>query len=210
MRRRVSRLLPALVMALALALLARALDQGSALGLGQEALRRIGIAYFALLAAAPLWLHPLAFRAGAALRGRVGLALLPAALWWCSEVALRAESHPLAEAVWLSLSPFVTALFQLLALEIGVCELVARAITRARRGDAWLRLRDGVALLGLLLVVGNPLLSALWFVPFSQGFHGVFQKGLLPEPTERPGPLAAGSVPRAEGPLPNLVVIFSD
>ncbi|MEN8162456.1 MAG: sulfatase-like hydrolase/transferase, partial [Myxococcota bacterium] len=50
----------------------------------------------------------------------------------------------------------------------------------------------------------------LWFVPFSQGFHGVFQKGLLPEPTERPGPLAAGTIPRAEGPLPNLVVIFSD
>jgi N-acetylglucosamine-6-sulfatase len=210
MRRRITLLLPPLTAALALALLARGLDEGSALGLGHETLRRLGLAYFALLAGAPLLLHPLAFRAGAAFGERIVAALLPAALWWGSEVALRLASHSLAEAVWLSLSPFVTALFQLLALEIGLAELVARTIERARRGGAWLRARDGLVLLGLLLVVGNPLVSAVWFLPFSIGFHHLFQEGLLPEPSERPGPLPAGTVAPAATSLPNLVVIYSD
>jgi N-acetylglucosamine-6-sulfatase len=210
MRRRITLLLPSFATALALALLARGLDEGAALGLGHETLRRLGLAYFALLAGAPLLLHPLAFRAGAAFGERLVASLLPAALWWGSEVALRLASHSLAEAVWLSLSPFVTALFQLLALEIGVAELLARTIARVRRGGAWIRARDGLALLGLLLVVGNPLVSALWFVPFSTGFHQLFQQGLLPEPSERPGPLPAGTLAPATTPLPNLVVIYSD
>ena len=111
MRRRVTLLLPSLLAALLLALLARGLDEGSALGLEHETLRRLGYAYFALLAGAPLLLHPLAFRAGAAFGERALASLLPAALWWGTEVALRLVSHPLAEAIWLSLSPFVTALF---------------------------------------------------------------------------------------------------
>jgi N-acetylglucosamine-6-sulfatase len=210
MRRRALVLLPSLGIALVLGLLARALDEGAALGLEHETQRRLGYAYFTLLAGTPLLLHPLAFRAGAGFGMRVAASLLPAALWWGTEVALRLASHSLAESIWLSLSPFITALFQLLALEIGVAELVGRTIGRVRGGGAWLRARDGLALLGLVLVVGNPLVSALWFVPFSLGFHQVFQAGLLPEPNERPGPLPAGAIAPATQPLPNLVVIYSD
>jgi len=203
----VTLLLPALVTATGLAVLAGALDHGATRGLDGETLRLLGYAYFALLAAAPLWLHPLAARGGAGAWARIGLALLPAGLWWLSEVGFRLHGHTLPEAVWLSLSPFVTALFQLLGLETGLLELGTRIARRAPRRLRW---RDAAVALGLVVVVGNPLLSALWFLPFASGYHALFQRGLLPEPSERPGPLPAGSVARATGPLPNLVVIYSD
>ncbi len=210
MRRRFQLLVPALAVAALLAGLARGLDAGPAFGLTAETLRGLGVAYFALLAGAPLLLHPLAFRARAGPAARIAIPLLPAGLWWLTEVAFRLAGHPLAESVWLSLSPPVTALFQLLALEIGVLELAGRAWRRARRGAPWLRLRDALALVGVVLVVGNPLLSAVWFLPFSTGYHRLFQQGLLPEPAARPGPLPAGSVAPAPAPPPNLVVIYSD
>jgi N-acetylglucosamine-6-sulfatase len=203
--------LPALLVAAAMAGLASLLNRGVAWGLGVGVLEAIGGAYFLLLIGAPTLLYPLAWRAGASAWPRVGLSLLPGFLWWLSEIPVRLQSHTLPEALWLVASPVNLAHLYLLGLLVAVADGVCR-VAAAARGRADVRPRGSRVALVLGALALGPALVLGSIVPFLQGYRAIFQADLLPMPASLPGPLPPGGAERArkvEHP-PNVVFILSD
>ncbi len=208
-----TRLAPALFVSAMLGLLARLLDWGAGGKLSTPWLDVIGLSYFSLLVGAPLVLYPIAFFRGESLRWRAGLSLLPAWLWWLSEVGLRMERHSLAESVWLASSPVNGLHLNALVLAMVVAELVCRTLAPLlrRRGQGHSRTTSlWIALATLLLA--SPLLPMLSIIPFLEGYRAAFQAELLPMPQTRPGPAPALD-PESIDPAsrrPNIIFILSD
>jgi N-acetylglucosamine-6-sulfatase len=214
MRSRTNRvwvLLPASLVVLIMAALAGVLDRGVDQGLSGDLIEFSGLVYFGLLMGAPLILYPFAWRAGLARSARFALALSPSLLWWGTEVGFRLETHTLAEAIWLSTSPFNTFHFAILLTGLGlsdwICRLVSSRTGREVGRTRWTRLA--------LVLAGLPVglaLSLGWVPAFLFGYYGLFQDGLLPIPTTRPGPMADGEAVPLPGNAvrPNIVFILSD
>jgi N-acetylglucosamine-6-sulfatase len=210
-RSRLGLVLPALCVAALLGALALLLDHGVRLGLGMGALEAIGRLYFALLVAAPLVVYPLAWRAGAPARWRVGVSLLPGFLWWLTEIPVRLRWHTLLEALWLAASPMNLAHLYLACVAIALADAACR-IAGALRGRRGLRPRRKQLALALALLALGPVLVLGSIPPFLGGYRALYQRGLLPMPASLPGPLPPGGAERArpiETP-PNVVFLLSD
>ena len=207
--RRGAVLIPASVVAGCLGALARILDYGERLGLGLHAIEYVGYVYVALLVGAPLFLYPLARRSGAPALVSISVSLVPAALWWSTEVVVRLRWHTFPEALWLAASPLNLAHLYLLGAALALADAGCR-LTDRRSESLARRSRRSALLIGCALMLG-PLLvvGSIW--PYLQGYHLFFQSGVLPMPKSLPGPLppAASPAPMSEG-RPNLVVILSD
>ena len=195
--------LPTIVVCVSLGVLARLLDHGPNVGLGREALETVGRVYVALLLLAPLVIVPLAYRAGAPLRLRVLLSLIPGFLWWLTEIGVRLRWHSLPESIWLVHSPFNAFHLWVTAAAIVVAEAACRLVARERLRVRAPLLALGGLVLGLAAIA--PLLPAYLF-----GYRALFQSDLLPMPRSHPGALAAGAVATAPPQAPNIVFILSD
>lgn len=236
-RRRTRPLRPGAVLAAALLALALAMERGRAAGLPPAAVDAAGLAHFAILFAAPLLLHPLAFFAGAGGGTRVLAALLPALARLAWEVGIRLGlGHGALEALYLALALPSYLVLQLLVLEIVLAEALCRAVAARRRRRQVPSTRPvprpgsrrgflvGAAAT-LAWIAADPLVVFRYFTGFQRGYRALFGRaGPEPAPGALPGPLpaeAAESAPESalEGAPaartgarrpPNLVVILSD
>ncbi len=197
------RLIPALGVAAVLALLAYVLDNGLGLGMSASTVIGAGYAYVALLVGAPLLLYPLAWRAGEGARVRVLLSLVPAFLWWLTELGVRLRWHGVAEALWLVASPFQFFHLWLMALAMAIADLACRFASPFRTSGKRVLAVIGCLALGLAMV-------PLSIQPFLQGYRLLFQSELLPIPNSLPGPLDPQSIQPPSDRPPNIVFILSD
>jgi len=202
---------PGLAALVALALLAAVAERGLDAGLPLSAVNAAALAYWAVVLAAPLVVHPWAFRRGHGGAARVASSLLPFAGFWLSQVALRLAGHPLPEALFLTFALPNVLHLQLLALEIVAAELACRAVAR-RRGRPVRILARGpaVAAAAVLLWIAS---GVLWVLPyygaFQATYYGLFGTGHPKAPERAPLPAPGPRAPAAGG-LPNIVVILSD
>jgi N-acetylglucosamine-6-sulfatase len=207
------RFAPALAVSALLAVLALLLDSGARANASLVWLDVVGRVYFGLLVAAPLVLYPIAFFRGESLRWRVVLSLLPAALWWLTDVALRFHDHTLAEAIWLASSPVNGLHLNALALAMVVAEIACRTIApRLGRVDQGHTRGTTLKIALVVLFFVTPVLPVLSISPFLEGYRALFQADLLPLPESRPGP-ALAVAPETIDPSakrPNVIFILSD
>lgn len=191
------------VLVLVLVGLAFLLENWRQFDLELESTRWLGLAYLAILIWAPILIYPLAWRDGLRFRLRVFLCLLPAFLWWLTELGVRLRWHSLAESLWLVMSPFQIGHLVLLSLAIALAHLGCKVVTRQP-------LHFGRGVLVVFGLVLGAVLVPLSALPFLNGYEALFLSKLYPNSMPLPGRLEATAVSPVNTDLPNIVFILSD